>query len=156
MQQAAWLNAAPRDKTARAKPGAEADKPLTRRRRMLNEGREPPMPPIDEACAYMVGYLFEAGPEMPGAAGSVPLTHSEIEAWARVTGRDITPWEASTMRRLSVAYVVGRYEADELDAPAPWMPSDQDAMSRRIVGKKISAIFGGRSAAKKEAPDARG
>lgn len=80
---------------------------------------QPEMPPID--CGYLVSYLFEIGPTMAAGMGSGPITHGEIESWQRITGVDLNPWEARTLRRLSIDYLAESHKATQIDCPAPWV-----------------------------------
>ena len=76
------------------------------------------MPSID--CGYLVSYLFEIGPTMAAGMGSGPITHGEIESWQRITGIDLNPWDARTLRRLSIDYLSESQKATQMDCPAPW------------------------------------
>ena len=77
------------------------------------------LPPI-EWGQYILGYLFEMGPTMPGAMGAGPLTFSEIEAWQRVVAIDLQPFEAQLIRRLSVEYFGQSHASTKRDCPAPY------------------------------------
>lgn len=114
MQQIAWLHAVPK-----APDGfkGKADE-RTRLARLTEEGIEPDLPGV--TCRYLLEYLFEIGPAMPGAMGEVPLTHGEIEAWQRNTGIRLQPWEARALRRASIEYVRASIDSTDAQAPAPY------------------------------------
>lgn len=92
----------------------------------------PRMPPIG-AGEYLVQYLFEAGPTMPGGMGAAPLTFSELECWQRQVGVDLDPWEVRIVRRLSLEYCAESQAATKPDAPPPFNSSD----ARRLQQAKI-------------------
>lgn len=123
VRHSAWLNANPeRPKTDKS------DKPIPTRLERLrtdkgDETYPPEMPPI-EAAGHLIGYLFEVGPVMPGAACSVPITHQELFAWQTLTGIVLQPWEARTLRLLSGEYIRELREAEKPDREPPWKPAD--------------------------------
>lgn len=81
------------------------------------------MPPLD-AGGYLIGYLFEAGPTMPGGMGSTVLSWAEITAWQERTGTPLQPWESRFLRRLSAEYLRQSRDAEKLDCPPPWKQDD--------------------------------
>jgi hypothetical protein len=93
-------------------------KPESRAEAWKRKGIEPRMPPID--AEYLIGYLWEAGPTMPGAAGAVPLTQSELRAWQENTGVDLQPWEVRILRRLSCDLVAEMRRAEDPVATPPY------------------------------------
>lgn len=120
MRQLAWLQAVPE-----APDGSKAKKDeRTRLARLQAEEIEVELP--GATLQYLLGYLYEMGPGMAGAMGEVPLSHGEIESWQRNTGIRLTPWEARTIRRLSIAHVEEAYAARKHDAPAPYAGEDGD------------------------------
>lgn len=84
---------------------------------------QPEMPTV-EAAAYLIGYLWDAGPT---PAGQV-LTHAELRAWQENNGVELSPWESRTLRRLSGDYLAETFKARRHDHPAPWKPGG-DAFS---------------------------
>ncbi len=69
---------------------------------------------------YMVAYFYEVGPSTPTGMGEAPIAHSEIAAWMSNTGIRLTPWEARTLRRMSIDYVNESQQATKRMHPAPW------------------------------------
>jgi hypothetical protein len=61
-------------------------------------------PDLPDGCEYLIGWLYDVGPALPGAMGFVPLTYSELRAWSELQQISISPWEAGTLRELSAAY----------------------------------------------------
>lgn len=94
-----------------------------KRRELKDDTWEPEMPPVD-AGGYLVGYLFEAGPTMPGGMGPAILSWAEIGSWQARTGTPLQPWEARFLRRLSAEYLWQSRDAEKLDCPAPWKPAE--------------------------------
>jgi len=50
-------------------------------------------------------------------ASDGPLQWSEIEAYGRITGEIAEPWEAQTVRLMSVEYLSGKALTDGLARP---------------------------------------
>jgi len=115
-------------------------KPLPSRLKAIKaDGGIPEYPPMP-LCEYLVGYLWDAGPTMPGGMGHTPLTHSEIKAWQDNTGTVLTCWEAQTLRSLSSAYLAESQAAEAPDCPAPWTKEITEE-AREDVSKKVQNAF---------------
>lgn len=110
----AWLNAVPQREGKSDLPPNKA----SRRKTLEVEGVAIEMPPLD--CEYLIGYLFDIGPTMAAGMGNGPVTYSEIEAWQRISGVTLLPWEASLIRRLSGEYAAESFEAGKQDRPPPF------------------------------------
>lgn len=126
----AWLNTRPDkvegDKTAGLEP--------TRAERLKAEGVGiPALPPC--SATYLVDYLFEIGPVVHTAAGDAPIPHTEIAAWQANTCIRLSPWEARTLRRLSVDFVAESQRAKERDCKSPWQ--SPDALIDRVVKANV-------------------
>lgn len=116
---------------------------MSRLQQQESKGLEPSLPPAGLA-AYLVGYLFDAGPVSYGATGAVPLSHAEIAAWQANTGTDLQAWEAMTLRRLSSAYIRAGNEAESPDCPPPY--AELDVVDKRDqVAHVVGSIFGART-----------
>ena len=76
------------------------------------------MPPCESL--YMVNYLFEIGPTLPGAMGDVELSHSEIACWQSNIGITLNHWESRTLKRISKDYLNECRKATSRDREAPW------------------------------------
>jgi hypothetical protein len=74
----------------------------------------------DNPLGYLVDYLFDAGPSMPGGFGEAPLTHGEIRAWQDNTGIELMPREVRAIRIASALWVQERAAAVDPARPAPW------------------------------------
>lgn len=85
---------------------------------MKEDGISPVMP--EAGAQYLVNYLFEIGPTMPGAGGPVQITHGEIRAWQENAGIDLQPWEVRLLRRLSLDYLTESYGAAKPGAKPPF------------------------------------
>ena len=64
----------------------------------------PPLPDVDHPVA---GLAADMGWCMAGQMGAVPLTASEIAAWAGLSGCALTPWEFGMVSRMSAAFCAG-------------------------------------------------
>jgi hypothetical protein len=102
----AWLNATP-EKEAQS-----------RFLRMKADGIEPEMPEI--SAEYLIGYLWEVGPTVPGPSGEVRITNTELRHWQENSGITLQPWECRILRRLSSDYVNECYAAAKPEAKPPF------------------------------------
>lgn len=89
----------------------------------LREAYMPDLPPL-EGGAYLVGYLLDAGPTVAAGMGAGPLTSKDLMPWCEETGIELQPWEARTLRRLSIAYLNESHQAEKLGCEPPWKPTD--------------------------------
>lgn len=78
---------------------AQAGSP--RARRELSEG-----PALPAACAYVWTWFLELhAARGSNGYGPNPIGFVELEAWARLTGRQPTPWEIAALRALDAAWL---------------------------------------------------
>lgn len=133
----AWLHARPRIKSGKA------DKPGDRSRdeQMRAAGQTPALPPL-LAGEHVIGHLFDAGPVLHTGMGPVPLSWSELATWQTVTGIELTPWEAQTVRRLSAEYVTTQQAAEDPGMPPPYMTAPT-ADQRARVAADLRSVLGG-------------
>lgn len=138
---AAWLNTAPTVEQKKSISKAAVRTP-TRLEKLRADKNEPDyQPDMPEAAAlHLLGYLWDAGPSMSGGMGPVPLTHSELVAWQQNSGIELTPWEAQTLRRLSIEHINECVRADKPDCPSPLavVMTDED---REAVSNKVQRAF---------------
>lgn len=103
------------------------------------DGITPPMPP--NPAPHVIDRLIEIGlTEAPGL-GAGPLTWMQIEAWARLTGIMLEPWEARLIRRLSGDYLAESRKAEDLNCPPPWRAPVTAAM-REAEAQRLVAVLG--------------
>lgn len=117
---------------------------------MRAAGQEPALPPLT-AGEHIITHLFDAGPVLHTGMGPVPLSWSELATWQRVTGVELTPWEAQTLRRLSAEYIATQQAAEDPAMPPPYATAPtQDQRAR--VAASLASVFGGmaRSSKKKQ------
>lgn len=55
-----------------------------------------------------------------------------MTAWERLIGVELDPWEAATLRRLSIQYANMRHEAKESGCPAPFAEDDPEQVQQRV------------------------
>lgn len=134
VRHSAWLNTAPESNAKASQPDRRS-----RLERMQADRKDstfqPPMPEVD--AAYLVGYLFDAGPTLAGAMGPVQLPCSELLAWQAGAGIDLSPWEFGTLRRLSRDYLDESNHATSAARPPPF----GDVIVSPNVNKKIDAFL---------------
>ena len=92
------------------------------------------LPPID-AASHLIGYLFDIGP----STGGEVVTYSEILAWQEATGTVLSSWEATTLRRMSGAYLGEAQDATDPQRPAPYLQSV--VKSREVVATQLASMF---------------
>lgn len=129
-----WLDAVPKPaKTAKKSKAAQDDSPsVTRREKLLADGAD--LPALDPGpAAYLLDYFFELGPMHFSPMGEVPIGFEQIDAWQRVTGLELSPWEAFTLRKLSLAYGNEKSAGVSPVAAAPGgvFESSEDTVERR-------------------------
>lgn len=70
----------------------------------------------DNPAPYLTNWLFEIGP----VEGDGPISWQAMAAWEGVSGIELDPWEARTIRRLSAEYLSEYHQAKRRDRPAPY------------------------------------
>lgn len=145
MRQLAWLQAVPEPpETAGKKPPRKQGKPDKSRMQLMQDlGQDLPIPDPGPA-AYLVGYLFEAGPVEQGGKGAVPLTQKELRCLMDNIGIELQPWEVQALRRLSAEYASASHQATAHDAPPPYT-SAPEPDRRTAVDKALRNVFGARA-----------
>jgi len=72
--------------------------------RAREELQGPELPP---GCGYVWTWFCELHAARGGNGyGPNPISYAEIEAWARLTGRHLTPWEVAALRVLDQVWMV--------------------------------------------------
>lgn len=116
-----------------------APEPVSRIAGMKVAGVSPALPP--NPAPYLVDWLFEAGPSSAAGLSAGPIGWQELEAWARTTGRDLLPWEARILRKMSREFTSEAQAAKKRDAPAPWASRDVSIRDREAVSRKVGNAF---------------
>jgi hypothetical protein len=135
VRQAAWLDAT-MDRPEGDQKSARTSRLRRLRADMKNDNYMPEMPPV-EVGAYLLNWLFDAGPTMPGGMSTSVLTSAELQAWQHNTGNRMTPWEARTLRNLSAAYVAELLEAANPKRSAPWHPEDMPDEDKKATAQSM-------------------
>lgn len=113
---------------------AKPDKWQQTRREQGWHGGWPDIAGVD----YVLDLLSEAGTVKDAGQAVAALGLTDIAAFA-ATIQPLTPWEAHTIRALSVAYLDGYNSGkDPLSAP-PW--SDPTKIDQAALGDKMQSIF---------------
>ncbi|NHZ78447.1 hypothetical protein F2P44_03985 [Massilia sp. CCM 8695] len=106
---------------------SEGDKSKAPRRSRLQKLKDdnkddqyqPAMPDL-ECGSHLLDYLWSWGPTLSGSMGEAPLNHSELVACQHNTGIELSEWEASTLIRMSKAYLGESHQAIKRDCPPPF------------------------------------
>jgi hypothetical protein len=132
----AWLHAIPKapDRNARRIEEGSRISKLNAEERVAAMG----------GCAlpYLRDILFEVGPTMPGAMGSVPVTHEELRCWQLNTGLRLFPWECLYIVRLSREWCAETERARDPMTPKPGLEDDRREAAR-VTANMRAAMRGG-------------
>ncbi|GAA6162568.1 hypothetical protein NBRC116590_02720 [Pelagimonas sp. KU-00592-HH] len=82
-------------------------------------GFPPRLPPI-EAGEHVYNAFLELEKVASNGFGLMPISWTEIDAYARLTGEIRTPLEAQLVRNMSKAYIEGLEHAKNEFAREPW------------------------------------
>jgi hypothetical protein len=93
-------------------------------------GREPVLP--FNPAPYLTDWLLEIGPSIPAGDRAAAIGFSEMAAWSRLMGVDLSPWEARTLRRLSRAFVNQQSDASNPSCIEPMVKVDQETARKRV------------------------
>lgn len=97
----------------------------------------PPLP--DNPAPYLTAWLFEIGP----TSGDAALGWLDLQAWERISGVELLPFEAKILRRLSVEYANERFLARDDARPMPYNLAQEEIEARRdAVDAKLRKMFG--------------
>ena len=119
VRQLAWLQATPKPPKGSRAAGVADQSPRKSRADVFKARKiEPPMPP--NPLPHVLRWFTEMGISEAAGMGSAPLSWVTIDAWQRITGTRLSPWEARLIRSLSVAYLAESREAEDENRPAPW------------------------------------
>lgn len=123
----AWVHTAPESNDPKIK--AQASGGRSRAEDITDVLGEIPMP---SSAQYhpLVTALFEVGPLVMDEY----VTWQELEAWQRVTGVSLDPWEASAIVDMSKAYLRQKRESTSIACLCPW-PKGQNIW-RYVLDKK--------------------
>lgn len=135
MRQLAWLNTAPKS----SGKVSDRQEDQTRLERLNKAGERPLLPP--NPAPYLSEWLFDIGPSGTSGMGEAPIDYRDLVAWQEISGVELMPWEAATIRRLSRDFVAERHRAKEASAPAPYTDRDNVAAQRDDVAARLKGAF---------------
>ena len=92
------------------------------------------LPPLDDP--FLANCLLDAGPIESNGMGASAISPQRLESWCRLTGYDLTAWQAETVLAMSQGYAT--VFGDEKAHP-PWH-GDEVALS---ASKRIQAAIRG-------------
>lgn len=90
----------------------------------------PPLEPAD-LCGEYLTLLFEAGPVQSGGMGATALSWSEIDAWLRRSGEQLSPPEVRLIRALSGVYAAALRDMTEPGAVPVHLKDDEDYLAAK-------------------------
>ena len=94
------------------------------------------LPPIDDD--FLCDCLLSAGPVENTGFGAIAISPQRLEAWKRLTGFALSPWQAEAIMRASKAYANQMHSEAK---SAPWSAGDGKADAARLIK---SALRSGR------------
>jgi hypothetical protein len=95
------------------------------------------LPDLGEAV-YFTSLLFEIGEARLSGERIASLSWEELRAWMDVTGSDISPGTAESLRHLSTCYVSQYYESID---PGCTSPHIETPPNREQVEGKMKSLF---------------
>jgi hypothetical protein len=78
--------------------------------------------------------------------GPLSLEYTEIEAWCRLTRRNLDPWELRILLEMDVTYIQAlnkKFKADEPVVTDTSIYADEGISSRPLTPALFDAIFAG-------------
>lgn len=76
------------------------------------------LPDLEPEAAHLIGWWRELDQGRTRSEwGAQPLTHHDIDAWQRLTGRRLTAWELAAVRRIDIATLNAYAEARRAAEP---------------------------------------
>lgn len=91
--------------------------------RMVHPSASLGMPDLG-AAGYLVDCLFDVGPTMHGAMGEVPLSWTEVVAYAQGSGAVSEQWEIRALVEMSKSYLAEKATAVKPLATPPTEQAD--------------------------------
>ena len=73
-----------------------------------------------------------------------------MAAWQQISGVELLPWEAKTLRRLSNDYADQAHKSRKADCFAPFLPDEDEETIDDRVSRGFARMFG-KSGTRKEA-----
>jgi hypothetical protein len=113
------------------------------RHTLLKEHDSPLVQLPDVEDGFIVEWMNEVGWYQVGMSGLIPITWTELNAWATMTSTNVTPSESILMMNLSKAYVGQFNQSDDRNTPAPFT---EVQISQEQLGNKLKAILRNQSA----------
>jgi len=89
------------------------------------------------ALSYLIEYLAEIGEGQQTGEGIIATGWRDLKAWMELTAIRLTPFEALTLRRLSIAYVDQYYRSEGVDIGPPVA----DDSHIETVDRKLMQMF---------------
>lgn len=107
----------------------------TRAQKAEEDGGSIELPEV--SAAYLLQYLQDLGVYGFGAMGPIPLSATEINAWATGSGIALLPWEFEALRLASRAYV-SEYGAEHDEPP---YGEDETLADPDVIDDKLRGLF---------------
>lgn len=112
---------------------------LPRHEQYMRDGIEAQMPP--NPAPHIIDRLLEIGLTEAAGMGAGPMTWLQIDAWSRLTGVVLEPWEARLLRRLSTEYLSESRRAEDVHAAPPWR-APVTAQQIEAEERRLMAVLG--------------
>ncbi len=108
--------------------------PVTLLEQIRAEGREPVLP--ENPAPHLTDWLLEIGP----VVGEHAIGWQDMAAWSRITGVELSPWEARTIRKLSKSFIDQRYMARKASCREP-LAVVNEKQARKRVDDQFAAMM---------------
>jgi hypothetical protein len=72
-------------------------------------------PTLPQEALFLWGFFIELHNTRGGGMGPAPITFSEIEAWQRLTRRQLPAWQIEAIKRMDAAFLRVESERQKRD-----------------------------------------
>lgn len=134
--QMGWLHAVPKPPHTK---GSKAPREKRSRLEQLKaKGLTPHMPPLELGVAELELFM-QVGPALHTGTGTQALPYTELDAYVRLCGVNLQPWQARLLHGLSRHYVHHLVKGEDPSDPAPFV--DVRQVKRDAVSQRLGAMF---------------
>lgn len=74
------------------------------------------VPELPEPASHLMAWFYDLSATRSVGMALNPISYTEIEAWARLTGNKPAPWEVSAIRQLDAAFLQSCHEDQRKEA----------------------------------------
>ena len=137
VRHSAWLGAAP-DKAESDRSTAPSKTRAQRLKDAVQDEDFQPDMPDPGSAAYLLACLWRVGPKV----GDREIADVDLRHYQDNEGISLSPWECSTLRRLSIDYLNESHRATKPDCPPPFADStDAARLKEAELQRNLDTFF---------------